>query len=44
MIKFNFTFKIIKSKTKKYPPAKKAPLFRGKSKALRGQKGKVEKK
>ena len=42
MIKFNFTFKIIKSKPKKYSLTKNAPYFRNKSKALRGQKEKEE--
>ena len=44
MIKFNFTFKIIKSKSKKNSLTKKVPLFRCKSKALRGQKGKAQEK
>ena len=44
MIKFNFTFKIIKSKPKKYSLIKRAPLFKGKSKVLRGQKRKAQTK
>ena len=44
MIKFNFTFKIIKSKLKDLALTKNAPHFRNKSKVLRGQKEKEEKK
>ena len=40
MIKFNFTFKIIKKKPEEYSLTKKAPPFRDKSKALKGKKGK----
>ena len=40
MIKFNFTFKIIKNKPKKYSLIKKVPLFADKSKVSKGKERK----
>ena len=43
MIKFYFTFKIIKNESKNIHLPKKVTLFRHKSEALREQKAKVKK-